>query len=214
MMALKDAVVKVFWTKPEMRKHLERCRVPAKLIAAQDWGRFKYHIVNPIMDQLNSSKDGLAPLRRSIQDTLSFKKCDHLLWLTDGKVKKAEAEESVSRLQKLVSEHDSTVKAADENRRVRLERQAESARGALFQQKLADLREKFLTLSLSPDAQGKGFALEGVLYDLFNLFDLNPKNSFRRVGEQIDSAFSLRGDHFLLEAKWQKLPVDLNDLRD
>ena len=214
MMALKDAVVKVFWKKPDMRKHLERCGVPAKLIAGQDWERYKFHIINPIIDQLNRSAEGLAPLRRSLQETLTFKKCDHLLWLPDGKVKKREAEESVQRLQDLVTERDLEVKKADLDRKARLEKLAERQRGALFKTKLGDLHQRFLTLSVSPNAQAKGFALEDVLYDLFSLFELNPKSSFRRTGEQIDGAFSLQGDHFLLEAKWQRDLIELHELRD
>ena len=31
------------------------------------------------------------------------------------------------------------------------------------------------------------------MYDLFRLFDLDPKASFRITGEQIDGAFTLQG---------------------
>jgi hypothetical protein len=46
------------------------------------------------------------------------------------------------------------------------------------------------------------------------LFDLAPSGSFRRIGEQIDGAFVLNGEHFLLEAKWQQDQINLADLRD
>jgi restriction endonuclease Mrr len=42
------------------------------------------------------------------------------------------------------------------------------------------------------------------MYDLFELFDLDPKASFRNTGEQIDGAFSLEGTDYLFEAKWQQ----------
>jgi hypothetical protein len=42
------------------------------------------------------------------------------------------------------------------------------------------------------------------MYDLFELFDLDPKASFRNTGEQIDGAFSLDGTDYLFEAKWEQ----------
>lgn len=58
----------------------------------------------------------------------------------------------------------------------------------------------------------RGFELERVMYDLFELFDLDPKASFRTVGEQIDGAFSLSGTDFLFEAKWRQKQSDAGEL--
>ena len=52
----------------------------------------------------------------------------------------------------------------------------------------------------------------GRLQGLFELFDLDPKASFKVTGEQIDGAFTFDGTDYLLEAKWQKDPVRANDL--
>ena len=46
------------------------------------------------------------------------------------------------------------------------------------------------------------------MYDLFELFDLDPKASFRNTGEQIDGAFSFDGTDYLFEAKWQQEQVN------
>ncbi len=50
------------------------------------------------------------------------------------------------------------------------------------------------------------------MYDIFELFDLDPKASFRNTGEQIDGAFSLEGTEYLFEAKWQKGLINAADL--
>jgi hypothetical protein len=50
------------------------------------------------------------------------------------------------------------------------------------------------------------------MYDLFELFDLDPKASFRNTGEQIDGAFSLEGTDYLFEAKWQQELVNATAL--
>ena len=47
---------------------------------------------------------------------------------------------------------------------------------------------------------------------LFDLFDLDPKASFKITGEQIDGAFSFEGTDYLLEAKWQSEPVPAKEL--
>ncbi|GAA0194418.1 hypothetical protein GCM10009122_57890 [Fulvivirga kasyanovii] len=65
---------------------------------------------------------------------------------------------------------------------------------------------------MSTNAQQRGFDLEKLLNDLFALFDLDPKASFKIIGEQIDGAFTFRDDDFLLEAKWQKDPLNAGDL--
>src|SRR5439155_874687 len=43
----------------------------------------------------------------------------------------------------------------------------------------------------------------------FQLFDLDPKESFRVVGDQIDGAFTFDKTDYLFEGKWQQAPVDV-----
>lgn len=58
----------------------------------------------------------------------------------------------------------------------------------------------------------RGYALESLLNDLFSLCELNPSSSFKVIGEQIDGAFELNYDHYLLEARWRKEPVCAEDI--
>jgi hypothetical protein len=60
--------------------------------------------------------------------------------------------------------------------------------------------------------QPRGYKFEKFLEELFGVYELEPRGSFRMVGEQIDGSFQLRSDVFLLEAKWQDLKVGLADL--
>jgi hypothetical protein len=73
------------------------------------------------------------------------------------------------------------------------------------------LRGKFMELhSLAP--QERGFAFERFLNELFDLFHLAPRGSFRLVGEQIDGSFQIGQDVYLVEAKWQNLKTGQSDL--
>jgi hypothetical protein len=59
-----------------------------------------------------------------------------------------------------------------------------------------------------PDRNAAGLSLERLLHSLFSTFNLHPTQPFRVIGEQIDGAFVLDSEHYLLEAKWEfkKLP--------
>jgi hypothetical protein len=76
---------------------------------------------------------------------------------------------------------------------------------------LAKLREELLSIS-NLEPQQRGFAFEKFLNELFPLFDLAPRNSFRLVGKQIDGSFQLNADTYLVEAKWQAKPTAQDDL--
>jgi hypothetical protein len=78
-------------------------------------------------------------------------------------------------------------------------------------QALVGLRDKFVELhSMTP--QERGFAFERFLNELFNLFHLAPRGSFRLVGEQIDGSFQIGQDVYLVEAKWQNQKTGQSDL--
>lgn len=212
--ALKDAVVKVFWTKEDMRRVLNIADVDQALLASQDWNLYKYHILSPIVDVLNTTDTGIGALRRLLFETLRYKDCKHLLRFNNGKVLKKDAENALEHLRALTTAHDQAVKTAEEERELRRKRMEIAKKESFFQNKLGELHTLYMTLLTAADEKKRGFDLEALLNQMFALFELSPHAPFRRVGEQIDGAFILNGDNFLLEAKWQKTQVNLNDLRD
>lgn len=70
------------------------------------------------------------------------------------------------------------------------------------------LRTDFLNLCQTTDAQARGYMLEGLITSLFALEGLDPRASFKLVGEQIDGSFAWEGRTHLVEAKWVAKPVD------
>lgn len=77
---------------------------------------------------------------------------------------------------------------------------------------LTGLRNSLLELS-GLDPQTRGFAFEKFLKKVFDAHGLGGRASFRNVGEQIDGSFEMRGETYLLEAKWQNAQVGASDLR-
>jgi hypothetical protein len=214
MTSLKETVVNVFWKRTDVKSLFLKCGVPTTLINNQDWDGYKINAVAPVLDYLNEHEDGIGPLRQILQETLSYRDGEHLLWMSDGKVRKHEAERCLKRLRELVANHDVAVRTEEEERLARQRKAEEDRRQAAFRANLAAIQTRFLAFFQAADRQERGYSLETILYDLFTLFELSPRGPFRRVGEQIDGAFTHCGDPFLLEAKWHKKPCDLNDLRD
>jgi Restriction endonuclease len=212
--SLKDAVVKVFWKKDDLRALFEVAEVPQSIINAQNWDLYKFKIVSPVLDKLNSTATGIGPLRRILHETLSFKDGNHLLWCSDGQRLKREAEESLARLRSLVADHDGAKQTEKEQQQAIARRKEEANKHRAFNEKLAELKAVFIHFHGKADHNERGYDLETLLNELFRLFDMTPRAPFKRTGEQIDGSFVLDRDHYLLEAKWQKKPVDLADLRD
>lgn len=60
--------------------------------------------------------------------------------------------------------------------------------------------------------QARGFAFEKYLRSLFEINGLEPRGSFKLVGEQIDGSFLLYNEVYLLEAKWTNQKINKGDL--
>lgn len=64
--------------------------------------------------------------------------------------------------------------------------------------------------ALAPHA--RGYAFEGFLKNLFDVFGLAAQEPFRLRGEQIDGSFQLASEIYLLEAKWHGQPIGVAEL--
>lgn len=78
-------------------------------------------------------------------------------------------------------------------------------------EQLSELRNSLFNIEkLSP--QQKGFEFERFLNTLFSVFNLEPRSSFRLQGEQIDGSIEFENHIYLIEAKYQAMPVGQADL--
>lgn len=64
----------------------------------------------------------------------------------------------------------------------------------------------------SDTPQARGFAFEKYLNNLFEAYGLEPRGSFKIIGEQIDGSFLLHNEVYLLEAKWTNKKINKGDL--
>jgi len=75
-----------------------------------------------------------------------------------------------------------------------------------------DLNQKFQELTAMDNSQNRGFAFERFLNELFECFNLEPRSSFKLIGEQIDGSFICEGNTYLVEAKWQESLIGNSEL--
>lgn len=210
---LKEALCTIFWYKSDLRSFLQGCIRDKKVILSTDWSCYKRQIVSDIVDIMYSNQEKyLGDIRKLIHEVCKMKNFRHLEQLEDGKRKSKNAKASVQSLKEIVNQHDQKVKEKEEINKKRKETMKKIRSSQAVLQKLNSIKDVYFKLVSANSPQNRGFELEKVMYDMFSLFDLDPRASFRNVGEQIDGAFSLEGTDYLFEAKWQKNLINAADL--
>ncbi|MCP5143270.1 MAG: restriction endonuclease [Gammaproteobacteria bacterium] len=213
ILALKEALCSVYWYKSELRGFLQLCLSNPAILNNFNWENYKRQIASDVVDYLVANPDRhIGDLTKLCYELCKLTDFSHLKPLDDGPQKVERARNSVNQLRQLVEPHQDVKKEQDEIKR-RQELAAKKLKeNAAVRQKLEAIRAKYMAMVSSDDPQGRGFELERVMYEVFDLFDLDPKASFRNLGEQIDGAFSLDGTEFLFEAKWHKDLVNKAEL--
>ena len=211
VLALQEALSVIYHFKKDLRRFLLTCGVDPSLLSQVNWGEgYKRQIVADLFELILPNQDRLLPvitkLCREVADMDNFA---HLARLEDGPRKVATARAAVAELRRLVDSHQ-TIEEEEllTEERVKRLRERENKEGA-FQVRLREIRSQFLKVGAQEEnPQQRGTDFEAVMTGLFDLFDLDPRASFRIKGEQIDGAFTLDGTDYIFEAKWEKEPID------
>jgi hypothetical protein len=178
-----------------------------------DWGDYKRNIVGSLVDYLaRNQKDCKEELLNLILEVIKIRDFSHLRCLEDGKNKAEQAEESVSALRDLAQDHEDIIIEKKKREESKEAAAKSKQRRTDLRKRLDSLRDIFYDLVKSEDFQKRGYELEKILKELFDLFDLDPKASFKITGEQMDGGFTFEGVDFLLEARWRKKPAIADDL--
>jgi Restriction endonuclease len=214
LLALKDALTNVFWTKKDLRHFIELTIENPLIISTIDWNEnTKLESVSQLIDRMGKRQDMYqTDLLKLIQETGNFNDFSHLkIWdNSEDKIKKAKA--SVEKLRTNTKGYFDTIEELKKAEKSRENNQAKIKESITYQQKLDELKTEFFAIAINTNHQQRGHQLEKFLKELFFFFDLDPKNSFKITGEQIDGTFTFDNTDYLLEAKWQKKQIDAQDL--
>jgi hypothetical protein len=181
-------------------------------VAALDWSDYKRNVVYQLVDSMTakpSMRDQLIDLMLAtadIQDPHWLRKVD------DGERKYEQAIQSLAALSEYTEPLRQRRSEVEEAERRQREEAARMEVQRAIREKLTELQSVLQRIT-SSEPQARGYALEKLLTELFGLYDIDTKSSFRITGEQIDGAFTFEGTEFLLEARWQNdltAPSDLD----
>lgn len=209
---LKEALTSAYWYKSDLRSFLTGCLSDASLLSRLNWDDYKRNIVGNLVGfMVRNEQEYQGDLLRLMSETARISDFSHLEKLEDGRSKAQEARRAVEALRNQVSAHEEIAEAQREAEAKREEAREERLRRKEVQERLEAIKQEYYRLlSLSP--QKRGYALEKLMYAVFEVFDLDPKASFRIEGEQIDGSFSFEGTDYLFEAKWEDKPTERGSL--
>lgn len=214
VLALKEALTHIYWKKQDLRSFVYHTVENKLLISTIDWDNCKKaESVGVLIERMAARPDLYEnDLLRLFNVVMHFDDFTHLKQWEDPETKIKKAKDAVEALRRHASGYFQLKEEREkaEERKIifaSMQREKES-----FSNMISVLKDDFMRLVMETNSQKRGFSLEKFLNSLFTLFDLEPKESFHIVGEQIDGAFTFDGNDFLLEAKWQEKPIDLGDL--
>jgi hypothetical protein len=214
-LVLADALAVIYWRRQHLQRFLqaELASTP-DLLAGIDWAEQPKRVsVGQLIDRLIASEHRLRDITVGLIVTVAgFDDFSHLLREEDGPAKAAEAGAAVARMRRLAARHAELIAGREAAARQRAATAAAATTHQELTAQLSALQQRLWALESEQDARRRGLQLERFLFDLFRLFDLEPRGPFVLSGEQIDGAFSFDTDDYLLEARWrrqQAAPADL-----
>lgn len=212
--ALKDALTHIYWTKDDLKRFVYNTITNKAIVNTIDWANLKkYESVSELIDRMCARKDYFQnDLIALFEQVINFNDFSHLKRWEDADLKIQRAKDAVEALRgqaKGYFELAEEKKKSEERKKV-VQQKVQNT--TALKTKLDELNQKFMEIATSSDAQKRGYGLEKLLNELFTLFDLDPKASFKITGEQIDGAFTFKDDDYLLEAKWVQEPINAGTL--
>ena len=211
--ALIEALTKAYWYKAELRRFLTHAISDPSILAKLNWEDYKRNIVSTLVNFLAKHQDTYQnDLLKLITEVTTISDFTHLERLDDGKEKAKAARQSIEALRKLMGSFKDVLeeqKLQEQRRQAAYERMLKMQG---VQAKIEEIKREYYQLVSSTNPQARGFQLEKIMRELFNLFDLDPKASFKIMGEQIDGAFTFENIDYLFEGKWQQEPANIQDL--
>lgn len=203
LIALKEALTYIYWKKDDLKLFIYHTIHHKSFVDTLDMTKYKREIAGEIVDRMSNRLDlyfdDLLLLLKAVADMCDF---SHLKQWEDADKKIMKAKESVEALRKHTKGYFKKIEESEEAETRKRDYQSKITKALFFQNELERLKSEFETMCRSTNPQKRGFEFEKFLNELFNLFDLDPKCSYKIDGEQIDGAFTHENQDYLVEAKW------------
>lgn len=213
LIALKEALTHIYWRKDDLKLFVSQTITNKSFVATLDTEQVKRVIASNIVDRMSARPDlfenDLFALLKAVSDMNDF---THLQKWEDADKKIKAAKESVNALRQHTKGFFEIQKEQEQVRERKQVHQSKLESNKDFTKKLDELKSEFNKMAIMVNKQQRGFDFEKFLNAMFNLFDLDPKCSYKAAGEQIDGAFTYEYQDFLIEAKWEDKPMPKSSL--
>ena len=203
ILALKEALIYIYWKKDDLKLFIRQTIAHKAIVETIDWSQYKRAIVESIISRMSNRpdiyQDDILSLILAVSDMNDF---EHLRDWQDGEMKIKKAKECVESLRNHSLGFIEQQKEKDEARKNKDRYQSIIKSNQKMFNALAALKSTFFSISSIDNNQERGYKFESFLNQLFLLYDLDPKCSYKTNGEQIDGAFTHNNQDYLIEAKW------------
>jgi hypothetical protein len=211
--ALTEALSYIYHYKSDLRAFLISALDNNPVLSQVNWSGYKRDIASTVVTYLARDQDRHQPtLLRLMVEVSRLDDFSHLARLEAGAAKEKQAKTAVAALNKLIKPYSVLLDEEREAQKRRDELQRNSQKMQGVKAALQGLREEYYQLLGPCDPKQRGYKLENIIRTLFDIFDLDPKASFKITGEQIDGAFTFDNTDYLFEGKWHKDPIGADDL--
>lgn len=211
--SLKEALSAIYWYKKDLRSFLLATISDASLLSRIDWDGYKIDVCGNLLNYMQLHEETYQnDLLKLITEIVKITDFSHLEKLDGGNEKAAKARKAVNSLREISKTFLQLQEHYEEIEKRRRAEYQKALRNKEMRVKPEGIKKDYCSLLSSDNPQERGFKLEKVLKGLFQIFDLDPKASFKVVGEQIDGAFTFESTDFLLEAKWTKDLTSIGDM--
>jgi hypothetical protein len=201
---IREAVVavcgKAFWLKDPFRAFMLSAGVPPETYDRYaDESKFK--IARHVLADLDTmGEDGLQIQRRLVTELARLRR------IPDDNVPNRDAALDALRWLKELAVNQRILVDEERSSAAQVAQEAKRKQAALVAraQKVEELRHTFYTWAgVRDDPQARGFGLEDLLAELFELHELPYRRPYRTPTEQIDGHFPFKGFDYLVEARWR-----------
>ncbi|MGY5132833.1 restriction endonuclease [Streptomyces nigrescens] len=211
--ALVEALASIYWYKKDLKKFIQtRAAERPSLVAGIDFDGYKRVFAEEFVDRLMAEEGQNRDLTLNIMlEVAQMHSFPSLKRHDDAATLVPAAQEAVAALRTWTDRHQGLVEEREALEAEIAERRSKMEAGQGFASKLAVLKAQFLELGQMQNRQQAGLQFEPFLNQLFNLFDLEARLSYELASEQIDGALRFDTDDYIVEAKWRKGPVEVED---
>jgi hypothetical protein len=207
--ALVEALAAVFWNKQPFERFLRvQLRDHPELLARLTFDGLKRQVASDLVSYLSDSEERYQPVTLALMlEVAAMDEFPNLMAQQDRESLVAKAVAAVAELRRWTARYGDLVEAGERLAAHQEQERARSERHQSVARVLKELNDRFLAMYGATDHAARGIDFQGLLNELFFLFDLNPRKSFVIQDEQIDGAFTFNTDDYLLEAKWEAAPA-------